>query len=94
MKILTNLKTREIKEGVKIKKTFEVEGETFVVVKEDNGLLQVYHYRTGGGMPSFYNHKGTIKDFTEKGIIAVKQMHDNNPEDFFKILNELETLNN
>ena len=92
MKIITNLETREAKE-VQIKKKFEFEGEVFAVIKNENKWLELYHYRSGGKMPSHFNHNKTIKDFTEKAIDAVKAIHDRNPKGFFEILNKQESLN-
>jgi len=93
MRILTDLTTRDTKE-VQIKKTFEFKGETFAVIKNENNWLQLYHYRSGGKMPSHFNHKKTIKDFTEKALEAVEFLHNKNTEGFFEVLNKQETLNN
>ena len=93
MKILTDLTTRDTKE-VQIKKTFEFKGETFAVIKNENNWLKLYYYRSGEKMPSCFNHKKTIKDFTEKALEAVELIYNRNPEEFFEILNKQETLNN
>jgi hypothetical protein len=92
IKIITDLKTKETLEVV-LKKTFEYKGETFAIVKNEYNSLGLYHFRSGGKMPSYFNHKKTIKDFHLKSLEALETTFNRSEGAFFEILNKQETLN-
>lgn len=95
IKIIKDLKTRETLE-VALKKTFDYKGETFAIVKAEFNnyeTLELYHFRSGGKMPSYFNHKKTIKDFYLKSLDTLESTFNRSEVTFFEVLNKQETLN-